>query len=262
MTSIFTHRSLVHIHHPFRALVVALLVVIAYLLISEVAAGASDGVLVLSSDFKLKQYTAQGILESRPEESEAACRTLRQALTEVADAHSDLQVISLPEMEAAEQAVVDEHVVLLSTIVDNIRFMEERNASVFARQSALGPAAISARDYSIGTGLEFLAQRTGARRALIVTGWHVAPTGGRVALGILLYGMPPPEAGTLSVAMVDLATGEVTWFSSTREVYDGVSYALLGEGRTVDDKIVTDPARAAALFREMLASYHGEGVSR
>jgi hypothetical protein len=219
-------------------------------------------VLVLSSDFKMKQYTAQGILESRPEKSEAARRCLRQALTEAAEGHPDLEVISLPDLEAAEQAVVDEHVALLSTIIDNIRFMEERNASIYARQSALGPAAISARDYSIGAGLQFLADRTGARRALIVTGWHVAPTGGRVALGILLYGMPPPEAGTLSVAIADLETGLVTWFSSTREVYDGVSYALLGEGRTVDDKIVTDPARSAALFREMLASYHGGEVSR
>lgn len=264
MVSIFVHPPFPHIrlHHPFRLFIIVVTLLFAYLLISDSAAAAADGVLVLSSDFEMKQYTAHGILESRPEESEAACRCLRQALTQAADAHPDLDVISLPGLDASEQAVVDEHVALLATIIDNIRFMEERDASIYARRSALGPAAISARDYNIGTGLQFLADRTGARHALIVTGWHVAPTGGRVALGILLYGMPPPEAGTLSVAMANLETGQVTWFSSTREVYDGVSYALLGEGKTVDDKIVTDPARAEILFREMLSSYHGEGGSR
>ena len=77
-------------------------------------------------------------------------------------------------------------------------------------------------------------------------------------MGILLYGMPPPEAGILSVAMADLKTGRVDWFGSSREVYDGLSYALLGKGKTVDDKMVTDPVLAETMFRDMLASYHGQ----
>ncbi len=259
MASISSHRPLsyFHFHHPFRFVVVALLVLVAYLLISKTAAGQSEGVLILSSDFELKQYTAHGSLEAKPQESEDASRNLRQALTTAADAHPDLQAVAMPQLDASEQAMVDEHVALLSTIIDNIRFMEERAAGAYARKSALGPASISSRDYAIGTGLDFLAERTGARQALIVAGWHVAPTGGRVALGVLLYGMPPPEAGMLSVAMADLRTGRVSWFGSSQEVYDGVSYALLGHGKSVDDKIVTDPVLAEAMFRDMLASYHG-----
>jgi len=259
MTSVSAHRPFVHARFPspMRIVIIALLALAIYLLVSETAAGESRGVLILSSDFKLKQYTAQGALEARPQESENASRVLRQALTSAADAHPDLNAVSMPKLDSAEQTTVDEHVALLSTIIDNIRFMEERDAAGYATKSALGPAAMSARDYSIGAGLDFLSERTGAREALIVAGWHVAPTGGRVAMGILLYGMPPPEAGILSVAMADLKTGRVEWFGSSREVYDGWSYALLGKGKTVDDKIVTDPVLAETMFRDMLATYHG-----
>ncbi len=264
MTTTFAHLSSTpsHVRHPLGSVVAVLLMLLVGLLISETAAAESEGVLILSSNFELKQVTAHGMLEAKPEDSEAARRVLRQAVTAAMDTHPDLQGVALPTLDADEQAAVDEHVALLSTIIDNVRFMEERNTAGYARKSALGVAAISARDYSMGAGLNFLAERTGARQALIVTGWHVAPTGGRVALGILLYGMPPPQAGALSVAMADLGTGRLTWFRSTQEVYDGVSYAFLGQGKSVDDDVVTDPARAEALFRDMLASYRGQGQAQ
>ena len=128
MASVFAHHPFIRSHHPYRLLIVALLL-LACLLISETAAGQSEGVLILASDFELKHYTAQGMLESKPEESEAAGRVLRQALTAAADAHSGLQVMALPDLDASEQAALDEHVALLSTIIDNIRFMEEKDAS-------------------------------------------------------------------------------------------------------------------------------------
>lgn len=52
----------------------------------------------------------------------------------------------------------------------------------------------------MGDGLAFLRERTGADKALIVTGWHVEPTAGRQVLHFILsQGQSlAPETGTLS----------------------------------------------------------------
>jgi hypothetical protein len=217
--------------------------------------GETEGVLVLSADFELRRYNIHGILEARPEETAAACRCLKNALTVAADEHPVLQSVSIPSLTAVEEAVVAEHTALLATIVSNIRFMEEVERD--RPQGSVGPAALRERDYSIGPGLAFLRERTGASKALIVTGWHLAPTSGRTVFDFLMMAPPPEEAGELSVIMADLATGDVEWFRSNQEVYDGLSLALLGQGSKVDNKVVTDPDRAKALFRDLLASYSG-----
>ncbi len=157
----------------------ALLAAVLFPLFSETVSGQeeAEGVLVLSADFELRRYNVHGIIEARPEETAAACRCLKDALAEAADQHPVLQSVDIPTLTAAEEAVVAEHTALLATIVSNIRFMEEVERD--KPQGSVGPAALRERDYSIGPGLAFLGERTGASKALIVTGWHLAPTSGR-----------------------------------------------------------------------------------
>lgn len=253
-------------HHPLppsrvaqlgHLLVVGLLAAFIYFLLSETAAGQGEpeGVLVLSANFELRQYTVHGLVEAKPEETALACRCLKDAVAVAADDHPVLDFVAMPPLTAEEEAIVAEHAALLETIVLNIRFMEgiERDKI----QGSVGPAALKERDYSVGPGLAFLAERTGAAKALIVTGSHLAPTGGRAVFDFLVWAAPSPEAGELAVVLADLATGEVEWFRSNQEVYDGLAFALLGQGSKVDNTIVTDPERAEHLFRDLLASYRG-----
>ena len=254
-------------HHPLppsrvtqlgHLLVFRLLAAFIYSLLSESAAAQADreGVLVLSADFELRQYTMHGIIEAKPEETALACRCLRDAVAVAADDHPVLDAVAMPPLTSEETAIVAEHAALLETIVDNIRFMERIARD--KEQGSVGPAALRERDYSIGPGLAFLAERTGAARALIVTGSHLAPTGGRALFDFLVWATPSPEAGELAVILADLASGEVIWFRSNQEVYDGLAFALLGQGSRVDNQVVTDPERAEALFRDLLASYRGK----
>jgi hypothetical protein len=107
----------------------------------------------------------------------------------------------------------------------------------------------------MGDGLAFLTERCEADLGLIVSGFHLRPTGGRRAVGILLYGAIPPEGAGLSVAIADLGTGELVWFQSIGDFH----ITLFGKGGEVDDEVVRDPVRAEAMFAELLTTYHGSG---
>lgn len=248
------HRHTFHFRHPhlLRLVVLGLLALIAYLAWTESAGAEKRTLVVLSSDFEMKHYTAGGSIESKPRESEAACASLKKGVSSAAVSHPDLEVVTLPTLPADEQAAVDEHVALLNTIVDNIRFMA--GTPGFKLDEDFGPQSVALHRYSMGDGLAFLTERCGADLALIVSGFHLEPTGGRRAVSLLLYGAIPPEGSGLSVAIADLGTGELVWFQSIGDFH----VTLFGKGGEVDDEVVTDPLRAEAMFDRLLATYHGE----
>ena len=110
-------------HRMVRVISLALIVLLAYFVWSDSASAEPETVVVLSADFELRQYTAQGALEARPAESRAACACLKDSLTGAVRENPVLDVVALPDLTAAEQAAVDEHVALLSTIANSIQYM-------------------------------------------------------------------------------------------------------------------------------------------
>ena len=155
MTDTFNPHTF-HSRHPHlpRLILLALLALIVYLVWTETAAAEKRTLVVLSSDFQMKHYTAAGAIESEPAESEAACDSLRQGVSSAATSHPDLDVVTLPPLPADEQAAVDEHVALLNTIVDNIRFMA--GTPGFKLDDDFGPQSVALHRYSMGDGLAFL----------------------------------------------------------------------------------------------------------
>lgn len=248
-----------HSHHLLRAVILALVALVAYLVWTDAASGEEEALVILSTDFELRRYTAQGLVEPRPKETELACRCLGNSLAEAVDAHPVVNVVPLPLLDDAEQALVDEHVALLETIIDSVRFMAKNPGHGATWITDMGPELVTGGRYSMGDGLSFLRERTGASKALILTGWHLEPTAGRQALQLLLSQTMAAETGSLALAMADLTTGELVWFRSLGEIYDPLGYAILGEGREIDDAVVTNPIAAQAMLRELLTSYTGSG---
>lgn len=249
------HPHTTHSHHRHlgRLILLCLLALLAYLAWTETAGAEKRTLVVLDSDFEMKHYTVGGSIEAKPRESETACEKLREGVSAAATSHPDLDVVPLPGLATDEQAAVDEHVALLNTIVDNIRFMA--GTPGFKLDEDFGPQSVALHRYSIGDGLSFLTERCEADLGLIVSGFHLEPTGGRKAVTVLLYGAIPPEGAGLSVAIADLKTGELVWFQSIGDFH----ITLFGKGGEVDDEVVTDPILAEAMFDRLLASYHGEG---
>ena len=250
-----------HAHHLLRAIVLLLLALVAYFVWVDTAGGEEESVVILSTDFELRRYTAQGLIEARPRATEMACRCLGNSLAEAVDAHPMVEVVPLPVLDDAEQAIVDEHVALLETIIESVRYMSKNPGHGATWITDMGPEFVTGGRYSMGDGLAFLRERTGANKALILTGWHLEPTAGRQVLQFILsQGQAlAAETGSLALVMADLNTGELVWFRSLGEIYSPLGYAILGEGREIDDAVVTNPAAAQVMLRDLLTSYTGSG---
>ena len=257
------HFHLVSHPHPLlRVIVLALLALAAYLVWTDTASGGEEeSVVILSTDFELRRYTAQGLVEARPRDAEMASRRLGNGRAEAVAARPGVNVVPLPVLDDAEQGLVDEHVALLETIIENVRYMSKNPGHGATWITDMGSEVVTGGRYSMGDGLAFLRERTGADKALILTGWHLEPTAGRQVLQFLLsQGQAlAAETGSLALVMADLQTGELVWFRSLGEIYDPLGYAILGKGREIDDAVVTNPAAAQAMLRDLLTSYAGSG---
>ncbi len=72
-------------------------------------------------------------------------------------------------------------------------------------------------DYTLGNGLAFLQDRTGADSGLLVIGRHQIATAGRVAASVLaaLFGgvVVPTSRNFLTTGVVDFETGDILWLN-------------------------------------------------
>ena len=99
-------------------------------------------------------------------------------------------------------------------------------------------------DYTLGSGLQFLRDQSGADAALVIVGEDVVSTGGRKAAAFLaaVMGVGIPLGHSLvSVGVVDLTNGDLLWMHHTASVrYD-----------------LKDPDAARTMIQEILGGYPG-----
>jgi hypothetical protein len=164
-------------------------------------------VLVLPVDFDVLEMSAGGMIEPVPVATTEAEEALSVAAIKVLKNTKKFQIIDLPAMSEAEAAILKEHVALYK--------LTAINASQMIRMG--GPAWKAKQknfDYSIGDGLKFLVERSGADAAVVVAGAQVNSSGGRIAMMILLAaaGVAIPLGGAQGTAgIIDLNTGDIKW---------------------------------------------------
>jgi len=164
-------------------------------------------VLVLPVDFDVLEMSAGGMIEPVPDSTVQAEEALSEATIRVLKHTNKFQIIDLPAMSDAERESLKEHVALYKLTAFNA-----------AQMIRLGGPAWKAKrqnfDYSIGDGLKFLVERSGADAAVVVAGAQVNSSGGRVAMFLLLAaaGVAIPLGGAQGTAgVVDLNTGNIKW---------------------------------------------------
>jgi hypothetical protein len=164
-------------------------------------------VLVLPVDFDVLEMSAGGMIEPVPDSTAEAEQALTDATIKVLKHTNKFQIIDLPAMSDAEKETLKEHVALYK--------LTAFNASQMIRMG--GPAWKAKQknfDYSIGDGLKFLVERSGADAAVVVAGAQVNSSGGRIAMMILLAaaGVAIPIGGAQGTAgLIDLNTGNIKW---------------------------------------------------
>jgi hypothetical protein len=166
-------------------------------------------VIVLPLDIKVKEFSASGLTEEVPDWTRQAVANFRQQLQ-----HHDpellpeLQLRFMPEQPAEDMARVEEHLALNDRVMGN--------AFVFSGPTGGEAWKHKAKhfDYSLGPGLAFLAERTGADKALILMGEDVHSSEGRKAAFLVAaaFGVGIPLGHSVAVAsLVDLRSGDVLW---------------------------------------------------
>jgi hypothetical protein len=167
-------------------------------------------VVILSPDVEVSEISAGGVIQKVAAWSENARRYVTDALRHLA-AEDKFKVAALPALSADEQASLDQHVALYNVVASNVLTNSLNGGDVWTRRLESGLT-----DYTVGPGLAFIADKTGADSALLVIVRDYESSGGRKAMMVFgaLFGVLVPTGRTFTVAgLVDLRTGTLLWQS-------------------------------------------------
>ena len=206
--------------------------------------------LLLPADIRMHEISAGGVVEKVDDWTISASNHAMKSVREIAGSKSLFEVKEAPKFAEAEKLVLDQHLALYELVA---------GSADFSKSGPFAPWRERAKnfDYTLGPGLRELAERSDLDAAVIVIGSDYISSSGRkatIVLGILaaaLTGMAVVPAGGIayvSVGVVDLRTGNLLWFATSR----GQSSDLREEQqvRAALDKLFTDypgatPAKAA-----------------
>jgi hypothetical protein len=164
----------------------------------------------LPVDVLVAEMSAGGVLEEVKDWSETGKRNVHAAVQLHAANNNKFEVMALPDMTAAEKSSLEEHVALLDVV--------HQGAINSTRGGTPWQHKINHFDYTLGDGLKFLKEKTGADAALVVTGLDVVSSAERQAAFIVAaaFGVGLQTGfAILRTAVVDLETGDLLWIDYT-----------------------------------------------
>lgn len=188
-----------------------LLFLFAVLLCAPLTASPTP-LLVMPVDFEVLEMSVGGITDVKPDETEAT----RQLLDDVLIGHlrngPEFRVVNMPELSEGERVVLENHVALFTLVSQQAASVLQDSGWRHKRKQF---------DYTIGPGLTFLAERSGAEKAIFTSGFVADATGGRVVLGVIIASTTRIVmllgAAHLSSAIVNLRTGEIEWLKISED---------------------------------------------
>lgn len=178
---------------------------------SELKGGSAtlpSRLLVLPVTVSINEITAGGLVQEDPEWSKEGEAAMTRAVKEFFASGSLATLVDMPELSAEQAELVHEHVLLYDVVASQ--------AYLAANMPGIGWGHLASDfHYSIGNGLRFLKQKTGADAALVVIGSDSISSGGRqamVAMAALMGVGLPVGSSRVLVGVVDLDDGDILWF--------------------------------------------------
>jgi hypothetical protein len=171
--------------------------------------------LLVAPDVSVSEISAGGVVEKMPEWSKQARSNVTAALRRIGQGPR-LHLAQLPQLNAEQQHALDQHVALYNVVAANVHSNSVSGGELWEKRLKSGLT-----DYTVGPGLAFLADKTGADAALVVIARDAESSGGRKAMLVLgaVFGVGLPMGQSFVVAgLVDLRTGRVLWQSFDRSV--------------------------------------------
>lgn len=190
----------------------------------------------------VREVTAGGVLEPVPRWTEDASANLTRALGEIAARRADLPLVAHPALDEAERERLEQYLATYLVV----------GSTAHTLTLTADPAWEHKRkhfDYTLGTGLAFLKEKSGADAAILIVGDDIVSTGERKAVavfGALLGVVVPLGRSLVSVGIVDLDSGDLLWMQHTfSQSYD-----------------LKDYDSAKAMLEEIFGAYPGLAAAR
>jgi hypothetical protein len=186
-------------------------------------------VVLLPADIVVNELTAGGVVEEVPAWSEQARKAISTALSRFASKSHHFENIPLPELSQKEQEKLEAELAFYD-VVGGTAYEVTRNPDKAWRHK------LAHFDYSIGNGLNFIRQKTGADAGIIVTAVDFVPTAERKAMWVAAsaFGASIWMGNPIVFAsIVDLETGNILWMNFALEG----SYSDLRDQKDADSMI-------------------------
>jgi len=191
--------------------------------------------ILLPIDMTVSEISAGGIVEEVPDWSMTAKSHVDTALAKFYQEEVNMELLPTPELTNSERELVEEHVALYDVSVGTALALKYRGGSAWKEKN-------ERFNYTLGSGLSFLKQKTDADAALIVIGLDQISSAERKAaiVAAALFGVGIPGGiSFISAGVVDINTGDIVWFNHNfavanrdlREKEDAVemTYEMLAE---------------------------------
>ncbi|MGI9281201.1 MAG: hypothetical protein ACR2PX_16465 [Endozoicomonas sp.] len=166
-------------------------------------------ILIVPSDVVVKELGV-GSVEEVPEWTEKGKELVDSELESYMNSHlGTVSLVPMPELTKEEQAILDQHVVLYDLVAGNA--LTITNIAAFKSES-------DRPDDTLGSGLRFLKEKSGADSVLLTFGADFVSSGGRVMTAVLLAAagvVIPGGHAVLNTGLIDLDTGDVIWTNTS-----------------------------------------------
>lgn len=166
-------------------------------------------VVLLPPQVFLYEISAGGV-PTRMTDWEATARTnINSAASRLASESRLFELVAAPLSDTLAQETLDAHIGLYDRVAQSVFVYGRGEQSAWAHKKM-------EFDYTVGPGLAFLREQTGADAALIILGSDFISSGGRKAAfiaGLALRVIMPLGQSFLTAGIVDLKTGDVQWMS-------------------------------------------------
>jgi hypothetical protein len=162
--------------------------------------------LILPTDISVHEIAAGGVVDKVEDWSREARQHAKNAIQAHFQKRNDVQLIELPVLSKDDQFKLEQYQALY--------FAVAHSALIHTHGIHEWPHKRQFFDYSLGNGLRFLREKTGADAAIFVIGEDfVASSSYRAQLVVAaLFGVVIPAGHSLlSAGIVDLHSGDVLW---------------------------------------------------
>lgn len=193
-------------------------------------------ILLLPPQMFVGEISAGGVVQKQDDWTRQSSENLLSAAETVLRESGQLQTIRLPSnLDADAQEIIESHIGLYDRLALAIYIYGRGKDSAWKHRH-------EAWDYTLGNGLAFLREKTGADTALIFIGTDLISSSGRKAIftvGLAIGLVMPLGQAFITIGLADLKTGDIRWMS-----YD--------QSMSLDSR---EPDEAEKLVRDFFKDY-------